>query len=64
MSEGFNVMERFMSKFDSVQRMVGELNSKRSLSQDTKEYINICKNVSGCVGEDYVVGLIQQKEYE
>jgi hypothetical protein len=58
------VMEKFMFKFESLERVVADMNSKRALLNDSKDFINIVRNIVGVVGEDYVYGLIKQKEFE
>jgi len=62
-AEQFNVMEKFMFKFESLERIVADINGRRTLQNDSKDFINIVKNVVGVVGEDYVFGLIKQKEF-
>jgi hypothetical protein len=62
-SEQYNVMEKFMFKFESLERILSDINSKRTLHNDSKDFINIVRNVVGVVGEDYVYGLIKQKEF-
>jgi len=44
-----------------LERIISDVNSKRALANDIKEFINIVKNISGVVGEDYIFGLIRQK---
>lgn len=34
------------------------------MSTDGKEFVTIVKNMISVIGEDYVYGLIQQKEFE
>ena len=53
-----------MFKFESLERILADLNSKRTLLNDSKDFINIVRNIVGIVGEDYVYGLIRQKEFE
>jgi hypothetical protein len=63
LSEQYNVMEKFMFKFESLERILSDLNSKRTLHNDSKDFIKIVRNVVGTVSEDYVYGLIKQKEF-
>ena len=44
--------------------MAAEINSRRALSNDNKEFVNLLKLVVGLVGEDYVLGLVEGKEVE
>lgn len=52
-----------MFKFESLEKISADINSRRALSQDNKEFVNVVKNIVGCVGEDYIFGLIQQKDF-
>lgn len=56
-------MEKFMFKFESLERIISDINSRRALTSDSKEFIEITQRIIGCVGEDYVYGLCQQKEF-
>ncbi len=38
--------------------------SKRGYTQESKEFIMISKLLAGCVGVDYIEGLVQQKQYD
>lgn len=62
-ADQYNVMEKFMFKFESLERILADLNSKRALQNDSRDFINITKNMVGIVGEDYVYGLIRQKDF-
>lgn len=64
LSESMVIMERFINRFDSLDRMSIEGQSKRGYSQETKEFILISKLLAGCVSVDYIEGLVQQKQYE
>ena len=64
LAESVVVMEKFLVKFDYLERVIGERNSKKPLSQDTRDFMLISKLVAAAVGEDYIEGLIQQKQYE
>ena len=47
-----------------MERLAAEGQSKRSYSQESKDFMVICRLLEGCVGEDYMDGLVQQKHYE
>lgn len=47
-----------------MERLAAEGQSKRSYSQDSKDFMLICRLLVGCVGQDYIEGLVQQKQYE
>ena len=64
MGEKMNVMERFMFKFESLERVASEINSRRALSQENKEFMEVLRLVLGLVGDEYLFGLIQEKEVE
>jgi hypothetical protein len=53
-----------MSKFESLDRILADLSSKRALQNESKNFINILRNIVGIVGEDYVYGLIRMKDFE
>lgn len=53
-----------MSRFDHIEKMLGEANSKRGYAQDTKDFIHICRMLACSVGEDFVEGLVHQKQFE
>lgn len=40
---------------------MADINSRRALASDSKEFVNIVRYVVGLVGDDYVLGLIQEK---
>jgi hypothetical protein len=44
--------------------MISEGNSKRGYSQESKDFMLISRLLAGCVGEDYIEGLVHQKQYE
>ena len=64
MASGMVVMERWMHKFDQIERMTSELTSKRGLHPDTRDFMTISKLLEGALGEDYLEGLVSQKQYE
>jgi hypothetical protein len=64
MGEKWNVMERFMFKFESLERVASEINSRRALSNENKEFMEVLRLVLGLVGYEYLFGLIQEKEVE
>lgn len=57
-------MERFISRFEHIEKILAEGNSKRGYTQDSKEFALICRYLVACVGLDYIEGLVQQKQYE
>lgn len=48
-----------MFKFENLERVATEINSRRALSNENKEFVGVLKLVIGLVGEDYLFGLIQ-----
>jgi hypothetical protein len=64
LSETVVIMERFINRFDSLDRLAMEGQSKRGYTQESKEFILISRLLAGCVGVDYIEGLVQQKQYE
>lgn len=50
LSESMVVMERFITRFDSLDRMMMEANSKRGYSQESKDFMAICRLLAGSVG--------------
>lgn len=60
------VMEKFMSRFDNLERVLSEMSAKKNMTMtgDTREFLTIVKHVVGCIGEDYIAGLVCQKAYE
>lgn len=62
MSAQYNVMEKFMFKFDSLERIVLDINGKRSIGTDTKEFITILRPIVDLVGEEFIIGLVEQRE--
>lgn len=63
MSETIVVMERFLSRFDQIERLAVE-SSKKTASQDTRDFAQICRYLGCIVGEDYIAGLVHQKQYD
>ena len=64
LSESFIVMEKFMYRFESLERIATESSSKRGLTQDSRDFLMIVRRLCAVVGEDYIEGLVQQKQYE
>lgn len=50
LSTHFNVMEKFITKFDTLERIVTDINGKRTIGTDTKDFINILKPIVNIVG--------------
>lgn len=63
LSESLVVMEKFLFRFDNLERLVGESSSKKAMSQDSRDFLMISKRLAAVVGEDYIEGLVQQKQY-
>lgn len=57
-------MDKFIHRFDSLERIAGESASRKPISQESRDFLFICKRVAAVVGEDYIEGLVQQKQYE
>jgi len=64
LSESFVVMEKFLFRFDSLERLAGESTSKKAMSQDSRDFLMITRRLAAVVGDDYIEGLVQQKQYE
>lgn len=64
LAESLVVMEKFMVRFDSIERIASEGASKKGLNQDTRDFLMITKRLIVVVGDDYIEGLVQQKQYE
>lgn len=58
------VMERFITRFDFLEKMLSEGQSKRGYSQESKDFMLISRLLAACVGEDFIEGLVHQKQYE
>ena len=52
-----------MTRFESIERIAGERASRKPMSPDTRDFILICTRLTAVVGEDYIQGLVQQKQY-
>jgi hypothetical protein len=57
-------MEKFLYKFDSLERIANENTSKKVVNQDTRDFLMISRRIVAVVGEDYIEGLVHQKQYE
>ena len=40
------------------------MKSKKQMTQDARDFLRICSLLTSVVGEDYIEGLVQQKQYE
>jgi hypothetical protein len=58
------VMEKFLVRFDFIERVIAERSSNKGLTQDIRDFLMISRCLVAVVGEDYIQGLIQQKQYE
>jgi len=58
------VMEKFLTKFDFIDRIIAERSSTKGLTQDSRDFLMISRCLVTVVGEDYIQGLIQQKQYD
>lgn len=63
LAESVIVMDKFLAKFDYVDRIVAERSSTKPMSQDSRDFLVISRCLAAVVGEDYIEGLIQQKLY-
>lgn len=54
MAESLVVMEKFMTRFDLVDRIIGEQSSNKPMSQDSRDFLMISRCVTSVVGEDYI----------
>ncbi len=64
LSAQFNVMERFMLRFESLERIAADVNGRRAVGNESKEFISLLKNVVNIVGDEFLYGLVQQREAE
>jgi len=46
------------------ERLAGESTSKKAVSQDSRDFLMITRRLAAVVGDDYIEGLVQQKQYE
>lgn len=54
MAETMVVMEKFLSKFESLEKIGTEGSSKRGYSQESKDFLAISRLVACCVSMDYI----------
>jgi len=64
LAQSITIMDKFLSKFDYVEKILADKSSKKPLPQETRDFLLISRCVAAVVGEDYIEGLIQQKQYE
>jgi len=57
-------MERFMSEYNHLDKATAEGTSKRTFTQDSKNFLKISSLLSAVVGVDFIEGLVHQKQYE
>lgn len=50
LSESIVVMDKFLIKFDNLERVINERNSKKPFSQDTRDFLLITRLVASTVG--------------
>ncbi len=48
------VMEKFINKFDYIDRIIAQRDSTKALSQDSHDFLMICKYLVAVVGESYI----------
>jgi hypothetical protein len=61
-AEDVVVMQKFMGRFDSLEKVMAEGSSKRG--QENKDFLRISALLTGVVGVDFIEGLVHQKQYE
>jgi hypothetical protein len=54
MAESLVVMDKFLIRFDFVERIIGEQSSKKPISQDSRDFLTISRCLTAVVGEDYI----------
>jgi hypothetical protein len=64
LSAQINIMEKFMVKYESLERIVTDINGRRAVGNDGKEFMNLVKNIVNVVGEEFLNGLVQQREVD
>ena len=53
-----------MSEYNHLDKATAEGTSKRTFTQDSKNFLKISSLLSAVVGVDFIEGLVHQKQYE
>jgi hypothetical protein len=54
MAESLVVMDKFLTRFDFVERINAEQSSNKPMSQDSRDFLITSRCLAAVVGEDYI----------